>query len=161
GTNAHVVLEEAPPVEDSDAPSESELLVLSAKTQAALEALTANLAAHLRRRPELNLADVAYTTQVGRRAFANRRFLICNGVADAAGALETRNPARLVTRAEAQGARPVAFMFPGQGAQHVGMSRGLYETQAVFRERLDRCAELLASQLNLDLRAFLYPTPER
>jgi phthiocerol/phenolphthiocerol synthesis type-I polyketide synthase E len=161
GTNAHVVLEEAPPVEDSDAPSESELLVLSAKTQAALEALTANLAAHLRRRPELNLADVAYTTQVGRRAFANRRFLICNGVADAAGALETRNPARLVTRAEAQGARAVAFMFPGQGAQHVGMSRGLYETQAVFREHLDRCAELLASQLNLDLRAFLYPTPER
>jgi len=161
GTNAHVVLEEAPPVEDSDAPSESELLVLSAKTPAALEALTANLAARLRRRPELNLADVAYTTQVGRRAFANRRFLICNGVADAAEALETRNPARLVTRAEAQGARPVAFMFPGQGAQHVGMSRGLYETQAVFRESLDRCAELLAPQLNLDLRAFLYPTPER
>ena len=161
GTNAHVVLEEAPPVEPSAEPSASELLVLSAKTPAALEAMTANLAAHLRQHPELNLADVAYTTQVGRRAFANRRFLICNGVADAVGALETRNPARLITRAGAQGARPVAFMFPGQGAQHVGMSRGVYETQPVFREHLDRCAELLAPELSLDLRAFLYPTPER
>lgn len=161
GTNAHVVLEEAPRVKDSDAPSESELLVLSAKTPAALEALTANLAAHLRRHPKLNLADVAYTTQVGRRPFANRRFLICNGVTDAAEALEKGNPARLVTRFEVKGARPVAFMFPGQGAQHVGMSRGLYETQPVFHEHLDRCAELLAPQLNLDLRAFLYPTPER
>jgi acyl transferase domain-containing protein len=161
GTNAHVVLEEAPPVEPSDEPSASELLVLSAKTPAALEALTSNLAAHLRQHPELNLADVAYTTQVGRRAFSHRRFLVCDGVADAAEALETRNPARLHTRAEVQGALPVAFMFPGQGAQHVGMSRGLYETQPVFREHLDRCAELLAPQLNLDLRAFLYPTPER
>ena len=161
GTNAHVVLEEAPPVEPSDEPSASELLVLSAKTPAALEALTSNLAAHLRQHPELNLADVAYTTQVGRRAFSHRRFLVCDGVADTAEALETRNPARLHTRAEAQGARPVAFMFPGQGAQHVGMSRGVYETQPVFREHLDRCAELLAPQLNLDLRAFLYPTPER
>jgi phthiocerol/phenolphthiocerol synthesis type-I polyketide synthase E len=161
GTNAHVVLEEAPPVEPSAEPSASELLVLSAKTPAALEALTADLAAHLRRHPELNLADVAYTFQVGRRAFSQRRFLVCKGVADAAEALETRSPARLVTRADAQGARPVAFMFPGQGAQHVGMSGGLYETQPVFREQLDRCAELLAPQLDLDLREFLYPTPER
>ena len=159
GTNAHVVLEEAPPVKESDAPSDSELLVLSAKTPAALEAMTANLAAHLKRHPDLNLADVAYTTQVGRRAFANRRFLVCNSVADAAEALETRK--HLVTRGDAQGSRPVAFMFPGQGAQHVGMSRGLYETQPVFREHLDRCAELLALHLNLDLRAFLYPTPAR
>ncbi|HKX33615.1 MAG TPA: acyltransferase domain-containing protein, partial [Blastocatellia bacterium] len=161
GTNAHVVLEEAPPVKPSDAPSACELLVLSAKTPAALETMTANLAGHLRRRPELNLADVAYTYQVGRRAFSYRRALVCSGVTDAAEALETRNPARLFTRAEAQGARPIAFMFPGQGAQHVEMSRGLYETQRVFREHLDRCAELLAPHLDLDLRASLYPTPER
>jgi acyl transferase domain-containing protein len=160
GTNAHVVLEEAPRLESSGPSRSHELLVLSAKTSSALEAATANLAAHLRQRPDLKLADVAYTLQVGRRAFPHRRIALCDGgdILGAAGLLERRDPLRVFTAPPEHDERPVAFLFPGQGAQYVGMGRELYESEPVFRRELDRCAELLHSHLGLDVRTVLYPT---
>src|SRR5262249_30662599 len=73
GTNAHVVIEEAPPVEPSSPSRPVQLLMVSAKTEAAVEAATENLAAYLEREPDLNLSDVCYTLQRGRRPFAYRR----------------------------------------------------------------------------------------
>ena len=160
GTNAHVVLEEAPVIEPSGPSRPWQLLLLSAKTASALETATTNLADHLKRHPDLNLADVAYTYQVGRHAFDHRRMVVCRDLEDAVTALETRDPQRVFTALHEGGDRPVAFMFTGQGAQYVNMGRELYQTEPTFREQVDLCAELLRPHLGFDLRDLLYPTEE-
>jgi acyl transferase domain-containing protein len=157
GTNAHVVLEEAA-VEESSAPSRPwRLLLLSARTETALDAMTANLAKHLRGHPGLNLADVAHTLQIGRKVFAHRRMVVCRDADDAIEALERLEPQRVFSTAQERHDRPVAFMFTGQGSQYAGMARGLYETEPTFRAHVDACCELLKSHLDVDLRAVIYP----
>ena len=157
GTNAHAVLEEAPEVEPSGESRRYQQLVLSARTETALEKTTDNLVAHLQANPELNLADVAYTLHVGRRAFEYRRAVVCEAVADAIAALQERDPKRVLTGTQVQTERPVVFMFSGQGAQYVNVGRDLYQHEALFREHVDTCAELLKPHLKLDLRDVLYP----
>ncbi len=159
GTNAHVILEEAPPAPPSDDSRPAQLLVLSARTSAALEEATANLGAHLAAHADANLADVANTLQTGRRELAHRRALVARDARDAADALSSRDPQRLLTSFQEPRHRPNVFMFPGQGAQHAGMSQGLYEAEPLFREHVDRHAELLRPVLGLDLRDALYPSP--
>ena len=154
GTNAHVILEEAPAAEPSPSTRPRHLLVLSAKTATALEAATANLAAHLERNPEVDLGDVAYTLQAGRRTFPQRRAVICRNAAEAAAAL--RDAKRMLTAVEERRKRPVAFVVSGQGTQYAAMGRGLYEAEPIFRAELDRCAEILKPHLGEDLRELLY-----
>ncbi len=161
GTNAHVVLEEAPPREPAAASTRpAQLLVVSARSEAALEAATDQLARHLAAAPEPALADVAYTLQVGRKAFPHRRTLLARAPAEAAAALAERDPRRLATAFSESGERPIAFLFPGGGAQHAGMARGLYEAEPVFRRHLDDCLGRLEPRLGFDLRRDLFPTPE-
>jgi len=160
GTNAHVVLEEAPPTAAPERSRPWQLLVLSAKTETALETATANLAEHLKRNPEVNLADVAYTLQVGRRAFNHRRMLVCQDLQDAVTTLGTLNPQRVFTDVQESRDQPVVFMFPGQGAQYANMALELYQGEPVFRAQVDRCADLLTPHLGCDLRAVLYPTAD-
>jgi phthiocerol/phenolphthiocerol synthesis type-I polyketide synthase E len=157
GTNAHVILEEAPPPERSSASRPWQLLVLSAKTETALEQATDNLAAHLKQSPDLNLADAAYTLHVGRAGFKQRRMLVCQRAAEALHMLEARDSQHLLTGIQASHPQPLTFMFPGPGAQYPNMGRELYATEPIFRAHVDRCAELLAPHLGLDLRAVLYP----
>ncbi|MCC5623716.1 type I polyketide synthase, partial [Nostoc sp. CHAB 5715] len=111
GTNAHVVLEESPTVELSGKSRPWQLLMLSAKTNSALETATANLVSHFQLHPELNLADVTYTLQVGRHPFSYRRTVVCQNIQDAIVALQ--NPKRVLTSAEETNERPIAFMFTG------------------------------------------------
>ena len=117
GTNAHVVLEQAPTREISSEPRPFKLLVLSAKTITALESATTNLAEHLKRHPDLNLADAAFTLQLGRKGFGHRRMLVCRDPGDALAALEPLDPKRVFTHFQESADQPVAFMFPGQGAR--------------------------------------------
>ena len=167
-TNVYMVLEEAPVdgrLKTSCRPWQ--LLVLSAKTSSALEKATANLAEHLRQHSNLSLADVAYTLQMGRQVFSNRRMLVCQNLDDAVTTLkspDSQNPpnfARKVTRYQQACHRPVIFMFSGQGTQYVNMARELYEVEFIFQETVDICSDLLASYLGLDLRQILYPKPEQ
>ena len=175
GTNAHAVVEQPPapppvpaaPPDTEEAPPEAaerpfHLLLLAAKSAAALDAMTARLAAHLEARPEQELADVACTLQTGRRAFHHRRALVCRDRADAIAALRAADAERLLTAARRRtGGRPVAFLFPGQGAQHAGMGAELHRHEPVFREVIDECAALLLPELGRDLRELLVPLPER
>jgi phthiocerol/phenolphthiocerol synthesis type-I polyketide synthase E len=161
GTNAHVVLEEAPGRTESGPSRYSQLLTLSAKTAAALESATTNLSAFLKEKPSANLADVGYTLAVGRRPFRHRRILVASDPADAAQALDALDPRRVVTGLQEPKDRPVMFMFPGQGAQSVDMGRGLYESEKTFRYEVDRCAEQLKPLLGLDLRNVIYPQAEQ
>jgi acyl transferase domain-containing protein len=125
GTNAHVILEEAPAPEPGDDSRAWHLLPLSARTATALERQRANLAEALRARPEPDLADVTYTLQVGRRAFSQRQVAICSSREDAIAVLEGADPRRLLSGSPERGTPAIVFMFPGQGAQFVNMGREL------------------------------------
>ncbi|HEY0735277.1 MAG TPA: beta-ketoacyl synthase N-terminal-like domain-containing protein [Herpetosiphonaceae bacterium] len=157
GTNAHIVLEEAPIGEPTSASRPWQIVMLSARTPTALEQATRDLCAHLQAHPEQDLADIAYTLQVGRKSFAHRRMVVCCNTADAAVALETLDPKRVFSFFQPAAARSVVFMFPGQGSQYIGMGRELYQTEPTFRQAIDRCATILRPQLGLDLREVLYP----
>jgi acyl transferase domain-containing protein/acyl carrier protein len=161
GTNTHVILEEAPAPPPPGPSRPRQLLLLSAKTETALDAATLQLARYLREHPETDLADVAYTLKVGRPAFKHRRALVCSSADEAAAALANPRDPRLLTALQDTGDRPVAFLLSGQGAQYAGMGRELYEHEPVFREWVDRCAELLRPHLGLDLRALLFEDDQR
>jgi acyl transferase domain-containing protein/acyl carrier protein len=156
GANAHVILEEPPQREPSGPSRPVQLLTLSARTATALDRMTDDLAAHLRDSPGESLADVAYTLRVGRRDFRHRRALVATNPEEAAAALAERDPRRLMTGVQEAGSRPLAFLLPGVGDQYPGMAAGLYRTEPTFREEIDRCAELLAPRLGLDLRDVLF-----
>jgi len=159
GTNAHVVVEEAPQKKASWFQRESQLLILSAKTATALTKTCSNLAGHLRDHNDLNLADVAHTLQIGRRSFEHRRFVIASSVADAIQALESDANKR--TGVAKQEKPSVVFMFPGQGAQYQNMGEQLYRSEPEFRKWVDTCAEILKPDLPRDLREVLYSeTPD-
>ena len=157
GTNAHVILEEAPERAASAQSRQWQLLVLSARTDSALDNATANLATHLKQNAEVNLADVAYTLQVGRKAFTHRRAAVCQSPEDAVSVLESADPQRLITGFEDSSDRQVVFMFPGGGAQYVGMGAGLYASEPVFAKEVDVCCEILRPWLGYDLRRMIYP----
>ena len=157
GTNAHVVVEEAPHAATSDSSRAWYLLTLSAKSTQALDKATDQLADSLNSNRALNLADVAFTLQQGRKAFTHRRAVVVNGIDDAIKTLQMRNSNRIHTAKPLDGNSTVVFMFPAQGAQHVNMGRDLYATEAVFREHVDRCAGYLQPLLGIDLRSILFP----
>jgi len=166
GTNAHVVLEEAPEMPPSEPSSRRrQLLVFSAATASALDAATERLAAHLAGPvdldpADLDPADLAHTLQVGRHRLEHRRVLVFRDAADAAEALAKRDPARLLGGVEEHQRRPVAWLLPGLGDQSVHMARELYETEPTFRATIERAAEILEPHLGLDLREVLYPSDE-
>lgn len=159
GTNAHLVLEEAPPVETTGGSRPWQMLILSAKSAAALDAATRNMADHLRRHQEICLADVAYTLSTGRAAFNHRRMVLCQD--NAVSAIHELEAIPLMSQESAlenSVAKPVVFMFPGQGAQYVNMGRELYEREPVFREQMSNCASILQSEIpGFDLLEALYP----
>jgi amino acid adenylation domain-containing protein len=157
GTNAHIVVEEAPLAAESGPSLPRQLLLLSARTPAALDAATANLRAFLASRPDVNLADVAYTLHAGRRAFSHRRYVVAEDARDAAKMLAEPDPRRSGTRATDRRDPPVAFLFPGQGAQYVGMGANLYRDDPMFKLLVDQCAEGLLPHLGRDLREVMYP----
>ena len=157
GTNAHLILEEAPPEVPSGASRPWQLLILSARSATALDAATDRLADDLERHPERSLADVAFTLCLGRRPLEHRRIAVCRDSADAVATLRARDPNRVASLATGGGRREVAFLFPGQGAQHPGMAAELYREEAIFREELDRYCEALEHDLGLSLEPLLFP----
>jgi acyl transferase domain-containing protein/acyl carrier protein len=160
GTNAHVVLEQAPKIEtDADAP-EKQLLILSARTASALEKATDNYVNYLEKTPDVDLADVAFTSQVGRKSFSHRRAVVFDRTDREAllTALKARDPQRVVTTQTEMRDRTVVFMFSGQGTQYVNMGLELYRTEKTFRRHVDACCDILKGEMNLDLRDILYPT---
>ncbi|MCP4654115.1 MAG: SDR family NAD(P)-dependent oxidoreductase [bacterium] len=161
GTNSHVVLEQAPPARASGESRPRQLLILSAKSESALEAATDRLRDHLAEHPDLDLADVAYTLKLGRRAFRHRRAVVAASCEEAARILEERDPQQVFTRFQKSAETPVVFLFSGQGAQYVNMARELYLGEPTFRDQVDRCAEILGPHLGLDLRTLLYPPEDQ
>ncbi|MEJ2538831.1 MAG: amino acid adenylation domain-containing protein [Gemmatimonadota bacterium] len=152
GTNAHVVLEEAPVRPSLEPATGPEILPLSARTEEALRDAMDALAGHLADHPDLRLADVAHTLQRGRETFRERAALVADTTAEVRDILEARDRSRLVT-ARAQSIDGCVFLFPGGGAQYVAMGRDLYDTLPDFRADVDRGLALLEEREGLDLRS--------
>ncbi|MCA2179125.1 SDR family oxidoreductase [Nonomuraea glycinis] len=148
GTNAHVVLEEAPLVPRTEEEPRPEPLVWSARSAAAADAMTQRLAAHLAGPGGgTRLADVAHTLQSGRQVFAHRRTLVASSTAEAAAALRD---GAVLGREESRADRPVAFLIAGTGEQYPGMAAELYRTEPVFRKVLDECRAVLRRRMGGD-----------
>jgi acyl transferase domain-containing protein len=158
GTNAHVVLEEAPVVEPSGSSRPQQLMLVSARSSEALDRSADALAARLAEGGEPAwFADAAFTLMTGRRAFPHRCAVVAPDAAAAAERLSA-GEVRWMVRGEERAQPPeVAFLFPGQGSQHVNMGRELRQTEPVFRDALEECARLLAEPLGLDLLSVLHP----
>ena len=163
GTNVHMILEEAPVVESSGYHRAWHLLVLSARTETALNKVTERLIVYLKENPDINLSDVAYTLQVGRKAFAHRKIVVCRDRDDAISLLENSDSDRVLISTDNSQfeTKSVVFMFPGAGSQYVNMGLDLYQNESVFRETVDQCAEYLKPVLQSDLRDVLYPKANR
>lgn len=156
GTNAHLILEQAPPARASGRAKPRQLFLLSARSQAALSAQGERLAAHLENATDQDLADVAFTLQAGRREFDHRRFVVGGDRTELVDRL--RSPARPGEAGPVGALRPpMVFMFPGQGSQYPGMGRELYREEPVFRQVVDRCADALLAdpEAGFDLRDYL------
>ena len=165
GTNAHIILEEAPAGIRKDINSCQsrpwQLLIFSAKTSSALENVTVNLTTHLKHNPALNLADVAHVLQVGRRAFNHRRILVCQDLNDAVQALDSPNPQRVLTNFQEPCDRPIVFIFPEDEVLCVNRTLELYQYEPTFRQWVDSCSEIIKSYQEIDLRTVLYPNQEQ
>ncbi len=159
GTNAHVVLEAAPTFDPDRRRRSDQVLTLSAATPAALNSLCGQMAQFLRDHRDVDLADVAYTTQIGRRPLSFRRAFVC---ADVAGAIEALQDASSspADASRAQDRPKIGFIFPGQGSQHTAMAGTLYRDEPTFAETLDHCADRLRPHLNLDIRDLIGCRPE-
>jgi acyl transferase domain-containing protein/thioesterase domain-containing protein len=162
GTNAHVVLEEAPaPAVSETSHWPFQLIALSARTPSALSETSARLAAHLRAHPEQSLADIAFTLKEGRRAFEHRRVLVAGSHEEAAALLDAGDPRRIFTHRRVGETPEVVFMFPGGGAQYPNMARDLYETEPVFAEWMDKGLAILATLTEEDIRSLWLPKEGR
>ncbi|MCH8245980.1 MAG: amino acid adenylation domain-containing protein [Bacteroidetes bacterium] len=157
GTNAHVVLEEAPKRSETDLENDFHLFVLSAKTQSALVRRKKDLSLYLTDHETVSLSDVTYTLQTGRTEFEHRTSCVCATREEAIETLQESDPNREVSMDGSNQVRPVVFMFSGQGAQYVNMGRELYEDAPIFREEMDRCFDFLDQDSSVNLRERLFP----
>ncbi|MFD9435310.1 type I polyketide synthase [Streptomyces sp. NPDC060002] len=157
GTNAHVILEEAPPTEPA-APRPPEdgrrhVLPLSARTAGALRGQAEALARRLEARPAPRLDDVAHSLRAHRPAMRHRLTVTATSVGEAVEALRAVGPAGPPVPDEAP---RTAFLLPGGGTQYVGMGAGLYRDHPVYRDTVDHCARILRPVTGSDLRTALF-----
>ncbi len=167
GTNAHLVVEEAPaPASRTPASRPWHCLTVSGRTSSALAAGARRLAAHLRDHPHLKLADVALTANSGRAHLTERAAIVATTTAEAADQLAQladgpAGPAAFQGRAVPGSVPELVFFFPGQGAHYGGMARQLYETQPVVRATLERCDAIQRGELERPLLEVIFDPAER
>ncbi len=154
GTNAHVILEEAPTLVsiNNEMERSQHLLTLSAKSKTALQDLVQCYDTFLSTHPETSLADMCFTANTGRVHFEHRLTIVAESNQQLRACLVD-----IKSEPSKPNIQNIAFLFTGQGAQYVGMGRQLYETQPTFRQTLDRCNEILCDYLELPLLEVLYP----
>jgi acyl transferase domain-containing protein len=160
GTNAHAILEEAPVIKRDPESRTWKLIVLSAKTPTALEKAAQNLCRYLQHNPAIDLADAAYTLQVGRTPFPYRKMLVAADAEEVTAALSDPASPKVKTLYTKDENRPVVFMFSGQGFHYLNMGLELYRSEPCFRRTIDRCAEILEPILGTDIREVMLPAEE-
>lgn len=157
GTNAFVILEEAPELPAScPFKGNYHLLTFSAKSRKSLDGYAQKLADFFKQNPDINLADAAYTLFEGREHFENRRVLAVKDREEAINLLENMDQRRVFTHSADDSDKNLIFMFPGGGAQYADMGKGLYESEAVFKQHMDEGFDILKSLTGNDYKNFLF-----
>ncbi|BAY23186.1 beta-ketoacyl synthase [Calothrix sp. NIES-2100] len=168
GTNAHIILEEAPLVSPKDTVSDERplhLFTLSAKSENALRDLAKDYENYLGNHPDASLTDICFTANTGRSHFDHRLVAIAQSniqLQTVLGAYAAgKKTSQLVSGKIASKQQPkIAFLFTGQGSQYINMGRQLYATQPTFRACIDQCDRILRSYLDKPLLSILYPDSE-
>ncbi|MEM9942235.1 MAG: aminotransferase class III-fold pyridoxal phosphate-dependent enzyme [Planctomycetota bacterium] len=162
GTNAHIILEEAPSLDDETLDDNSRLpfavIPISAKSEKSLQQNVERLTHHLSHRNADDWDRIVDSLQTRRSVFSYRAAVVASDSKSAADSLGNRCVQSFFERKSTAG-RPLIFMFPGQGSQYVNMGQNLYEQSSVFKANLDQCSEILTPLLGQDLRTILYPEP--
>jgi len=157
GTNVHVILEEAPAPKPSIETRPRQLVLLSARSNAALESYSHSMSGFLAAAQPESFADAAFTLQTGRRQMAYRRFAVAANAQEASALLAKPNPLRCASRHCERRDPNLVFLFGGQGTQYVNMGLNLYQGEPLFRAVVDDACEILKPHLGRDLREMLYP----
>ena len=164
GTNCHIILEEAPEIENlpNDIERSQQVFCLSAKTESALQVLAQNYVNFLSTHPHLRLEDISFTVNTGRTHFQQRLAIFCRNTSELSSSLQNYLDNRQENQSLVQGkvtgrkAKPVVFLFTGQGCQYERMGKQLYDTQPTFKRSMQRCAEILEPYLEASLLSVLY-----
>jgi acyl transferase domain-containing protein/acyl carrier protein len=167
GTNAHVIIEEAPELQISSVDRERplQILNLSAKSQEALQELAKRFEKYLNSNPSISLADTCFTANTGRSCFKHRLSLITDSTTQLQQQLKAflshQNPQN-VYQGDVQNTSPpkIAFLFSEKRTEYLGLGKQLYETQPTFRHTLNRCQEIVSSYLPKPLLSVFYPGEE-
>lgn len=161
GTNAHVIVEEAPKQQESSQSRDFQLLLVSAKSTNSLQGNTDRIIKYLEEEHQVPMADIAYTLHVGRERFDHRSMLVCKHNENAAQMLQKGKGVFKYSRKIREDLQQVVFMFPGQGTQYENMCKDVYLNEKVFRDKVDECLEIAKSYTEADLRSILYPTENK
>ncbi len=161
GTNAHAVLQEAPVVRTSMARRSNYILTLSARTDTALATSATRLRERLKGMSRRTFADIAYTLNLGRSPLDQRAALVCKDAAEARRLLRSHERFNAPVASPRAGERTIGFLFPGQGAQFVGMGAQLYVQEPAYRAQIDQCLNILKRDLGLDLGGVLRPAADK
>jgi acyl transferase domain-containing protein/thioesterase domain-containing protein/acyl carrier protein len=157
GTNAHVILEEAPKRVARKASGKPYLVVLSARSRGSLDAASKRLARHVHENPGLDLDAVSATLLRGRRRFDFCRVLAATGAAELVSLLEKPDTTRVFDVQSGKVEAPIVFMFPGGGAQHVNMGRDVYDAEPAYKKSFDECLDIVQKRYDLPLRHLVFP----
>jgi len=167
GTNAHIILEQAPisiqtnqnnqDKQQIHKADEYQLILLSAKSKTALEKMSNNLNEHVKTNRTIDIADIAYTLQVGRYAFKYRKAAVVSTVDNLISSLSVPNSSNIKYGKVIDDSRQKIFLFPGQGSQYLEMGLGLYSNNHIFRKELDHCFEILNDYINDNVHKIIYP----
>jgi acyl transferase domain-containing protein len=152
GTNAHLVLGEAPDAAPSGPSRRWQVLTLSANTESALQRKKTDLANFLVAQSDVPLADVAFTLNVGRKTLPVRQSFVCTNTDEALAALSKGKP----VHCDSAKSHAVVFLFPGQGKAYTDLGQQLYHEEVRFREEIGRCCKRLVPLIGADLRELLF-----
>lgn len=157
GTNAHIILEEAPEREESSESRDWQMLLLSAKTESALKQKKINLLEHIESEKNISLPDISYTLALGHETHDYREVCIAKSKDEIISILSDSDSQEIFSGKTSSSTRPIVFMFPGTGDQYVEMGLELYQTEEKFKNEVDKCAEILLPLMKVDIRDILYP----
>ncbi|HST78329.1 MAG TPA: amino acid adenylation domain-containing protein, partial [Verrucomicrobiae bacterium] len=153
GTNAHVILEEAPAATSLPSSRPWQLLTLSVRSEAALESRKKELIETFSSNPQMLLADAAFTLNAGRETFAVRQSFVCSSNEEAIAALTNKKERHSHTNAREHS---VVFLFPGQGKAYADLGDDLYSNEVVFRDTVDHCSQILLPLIGTDIRQLMF-----
>jgi acyl transferase domain-containing protein/acyl carrier protein len=156
GTNTCIILEEAPAREPMKSHLPCDLLLFSGRNPSAVLKAQEVMKAFLEAEPDADIHGIGFTSRRARHHFLNRTAIPFRNREELISQLGNRSS----TSVRSEEKKPVVFMFPGQGNQYIRMGLPLYQTHPVFRDAIDRCAELLKQELKFDIRTVLFPSEE-